>query len=79
MAQGADRANELNKRGTPPKRKLDPSPPKPGRKDVKGGAGRGAGHSKHAAARAKGLKTSQTRKAGPRKIRRGTTSRSGDK
>jgi hypothetical protein len=79
MQQGGDRGKGPNQTGTRPKKKVDPSPEKPGRKDLKSGAGRGAGHPKHAAAKAKGLKTSETRKAGPKKIRRGTTSRSADK
>jgi hypothetical protein len=79
MQNREDRDAVPGKRGTPPKRKVDPSPERPGRKDLKGAAGRGSGQPKHAATRANGLKTSETRKAGPRKIARGTTSRSADK
>jgi hypothetical protein len=79
MQQGGDRGKAPNETGTQPKKRVDPSPEKPGRKDVKGGAGAGAGHPKHAAQRASGQKTSETRKAGPKKTRRGTTTRSADK
>jgi hypothetical protein len=79
MAQGGDRGKSPNKTGTQPAtRRVDAPAGKPGRKDVKGGAGKGA-RGKHAAKAARGQKTSATRKAGPRKTRRGTTTRSGDK
>jgi hypothetical protein len=80
MAQGGDRGKGPNKTGTQPaSRRVDAPAGKPGRKDVKGGAGKGAARGKHAAKAARGQKTSQTRKAGPRKTPRGTTTRSGDK
>jgi hypothetical protein len=65
--------------GTLPRKRADAPAPKPGRRDLKAGAGRGAGHPKHAAKRSRGLKTSQTRKAGPKKTARGTTTRSADR
>jgi hypothetical protein len=80
MAQGGDRGKSPNETGTLPKRRVvrDAPLPKPGRKAVKGGPRRGA-TGKHAAAKASGAKTSETRKAGPKKIRPRTTTRSGDK
>jgi hypothetical protein len=79
MAQGGDRGKSPNETGTVPKRRVRDAPaPKPGRKAVKGGPRRGA-TGKHAATKARGAKTSQTRKGGPKKIPRGTTTRSGDK
>ncbi len=77
MALG--RGKRKNTFGTQPRKRVDAPAEKPGRKAVKGGAGRGAGHPKHAATRASGLKTTETRKAGPRKTRPRTTTRSGDK
>lgn len=77
--QGGDRGKGSRKTGTLPKKRGEAVQAKPGRKDVKGGPKRGAAGSKHAAAKAKGQKTSATRKAGPRKTPRGTTSRSGEK
>jgi hypothetical protein len=77
MALG--RGKRKNTTGTLPRKRVDAPAPKPGSKAVKGGAGRGAGQPKHAATRSAGLKTSETRKAGPKKTRRGTTTRSGDK
>jgi hypothetical protein len=69
-----------NRTGTlPKKRRVDAPAGKPGSKAVKGGPGRGAGRGKHAAQRASGAKTSQTRKAGPKKTPKGTTRRSGEK
>jgi hypothetical protein len=65
-----------NATGTLPRKRVDAPAPKPGRKNLKAGAGRGAGHPKHAATRSQGLKTSETRKAGPKKTARGTTTRS---
>jgi hypothetical protein len=41
--------------------------------------GKGAAKSKHAAQKAAGVKTSETRKAGPKKIAAGTTSRVSEK
>jgi hypothetical protein len=79
MAQGGDRGKAPNKTGTQPKRRAKDAPaPKPGRKSVKGGPRRGA-TGKHAATRAAGARTSQSRKAGPKKTRPRTTTRSGDK
>jgi hypothetical protein len=76
--QGGDRGKSRNLTGTLPKRRPSQKPDKPGRKSLKGGPGRRA-RGKHAAAKALGAKTSRTRKAGPRKTRRGTTTRSADK
>ena len=79
MAQSGDRGKSPNETGTLPTRRVTDAPaPKPGRKKVKGGPRRGA-TGKHAASNARGAKTSETRKAGPKKIPRGTTTRSGDK
>jgi hypothetical protein len=78
MNQGGDRGKSPNKTGTQPKKRVDAPAGKPGRKAVTGGVARRTGP-KHAATRAAGQKTSVTRKAGPRKTRRGTTTRSGDK
>ena len=79
MAQGGDRGKSPNENGTLPRRRVIDAPgPKPGRKAVQGGPQRGA-TGKHAATKARGAKTSETRKAGPKKIPRGTTTRSGDK
>ena len=80
MQQGGDRGKGPNTTGTQPKvRKVDAPGPKPGRQRVKAGAGRTAGHGKHSAQRSSGLKTSATRKAGPKKTRPDTTTRSGDR
>ena len=73
------KGKKKNVRGTNPRREAVDAPgPRPGRKSVKGGAGRSTGP-KHAATRAQGQKTSETRKAGPKKTRARTTTRSGDK
>jgi hypothetical protein len=77
--QGGDRGKGPNVTGTLPKKRVDAPAAKPGRKDVKGGAGRSAGRGKHAATKAAGARTSASRRAGPKKVRRGTTTRSGDK
>ena len=77
--QGGDRGKGPNVTGTQPRKRVDAPAPKPGRKSVKGGAGAGAGRGKHAAAGAQGAKTTQTRKAGPKKTARGTTTRSADR
>ena len=80
MAQGGDRGKGPSKTGTLPRtRRVDAPAGKPGRQDVKGGPGRGAGRGKRAAQGAGGARTSTTRKAGPRKTREGTTRRSGEK
>ena len=76
MALG--KGKRKNERGTNPRKRVDAPAEKPGRKAVKGGAGRGTGP-KHAATRAAGQKTGETRKAGPKKTRAKTTTRSGDK
>jgi hypothetical protein len=78
MAFGKGKKN--NTTATLPKKKRADAPgPKPGLEAVKGGPGRGAGRGKHAAKGAGGAKTSVTRKAGPKKTARGTTSRSGER
>jgi hypothetical protein len=79
MQEGGDRGKGPNQTGTQPKGRIKKSPDKPGNQDVKSGAGKGAAKAKHAAKKASGLKTSETRKAGPKKIAAGTTSRSADK
>jgi hypothetical protein len=74
------RGKRHNETGTLPKKRAADAPgPKPGRKSVKGGAGRGAGRGKHAATRAQGARTTETRKAGPKKTRAKTTTRSAEK
>jgi hypothetical protein len=79
MNQGGDRGKRPNTTGTRPKKRRANSPAAtPGREDVKGGVGRRTGP-KHAAQRASGQKTRVTRKAGPKKTPRGTTTRSADK
>jgi hypothetical protein len=77
MAFGKGKKNNVT--ATQPKKRAGGPGPTPGLKNVKGGPGRGAGHGKHAAQGAAGAKTSVTRKAGPKKTPRGTTSRSGNK
>jgi hypothetical protein len=79
MSEGGDRGKAPNKTGTQPKGRARQKPTKPGLKKIKSGAGRGAAKSKHAAKRAAGVRTSETRKAGPKKIQAKTTTRSGDK
>ena len=79
MQEGGDRGKGPNKTGTQPKGRVRETPDRPGDKDVKGGAGRGAAKATHAARKASGAKTSETRKAGPKKIAAGTTTKSGDK
>jgi hypothetical protein len=79
MAEGGDRGKSPNKTGTQPKGRVKESPTKPGNQAVKSGAGRSAAKSKHAASKAQGAATSETRKAGPKKIAARTTSKSGDK
>lgn len=74
------RGKRHNETGTLPKKRVVDAPgEKPGRKSVKGGAGRGAGQPKHAASRAQGVRTTATRKAGPKKTRPKTTRRSAEK
>lgn len=77
--QGGDRGKAPNETGTQPRKRVDAPASKPGRKSVKSGATKGAGRGKQAAKGAAGARTSQTRKAGPRKTARGTTTRSADK
>ena len=79
MQEGGDRGKGPNKTGTQPKGRIREAPDKPGNKDVKGGAGRRAAKATHAAKKAAGVRTSETRKAGPKKTAARTTSRSGDK
>ena len=76
--QGGDRGKSRNLTGTQPKRRIRERPDKPGRRDLKGGPGRRV-KGKHSAVKARGAKTSESRKAGPRKIPRGTTTRSADR
>jgi hypothetical protein len=75
MALG--KGKKKNVRGTNPRKRVDAPAAKPGRKSVKGPARRTG--PKHAATRAQGQKTSETRKAGPKKTRPRTTTRSADK
>jgi hypothetical protein len=79
MQEGGDRGKAPNVTGTQPKGRTTASPEKPGDKQLKGGAGKGAAKTKHAAKKAAGAKTSATRKAGPKKVTARTTSRSGEK
>ena len=79
MQEGGDRGKGPNKTGTQPRSRTSKSPDKPGNKLVKGGVGKGADKAKHAADLASGVKTSETRKAGPKKIAPRTTSRSSEK
>src|SRR5436309_5922506 len=74
MAEGGDRGKGPNKTGTQPKGRIKESPQKPGNEAVKAGVGKGAAQSKHAAKKAQGVATSETRKAGPKKIAARTTS-----
>jgi hypothetical protein len=80
MQEGGDRGKGPNKTGTQPTKRGDSPLPTPGNRDVKGGPGRGGSAStKHAAERGAGAKTTETRKAGPKKTAARTTTRSGDK
>jgi hypothetical protein len=87
MADQSDNSDQSNvrrkapkKTGTQPKAKAAKKPlSKPGVQEVKGGAGKGAKKSTHAAKKASGAKTSATRKAGPKSIPKGTTTKSKDK
>lgn len=82
MQEGGDRGKAPNKTGTQPKgtkTRTHQKAEKPGNKDTKRGAGRGAAGSEHAAEKAAGVRTSEIRKAGPKKIPARTTTRSGDK
>jgi hypothetical protein len=75
---GSNRGKVSNEMGTHPRRHTKSPASKPGTRAVESGPGRGLGRGKHAAKGAQGAKTSQTRKAGPNKTPRGTTTRSGD-
>jgi len=78
MAFGKGKKNNVT--ATQPKKRRAAAPgPKPGRQDIKLPRGRGAGRGKHAAEDTAGVKTTFTRKAGPKKTARGTTSRSGER
>jgi hypothetical protein len=66
-------------RGTPAKKRTKSPAAAPGARSVKGGPTKGAGRGKHAATRSQGVRTRATRKAGPKKTARKTTTRSGDK
>jgi hypothetical protein len=79
MAVG--KGKKKNVTGTQPRRRRNVDAPagKPGRKSVQGGAGREGGHPKRAATRSQGARTSETRKAGPKKTQPGTTRRSAEK
>ena len=79
MGEGGDRGKAPNKTGTQPKGRVREAPETPGTRAVKGGPGRGAAGSKHTAEKAAGVATSETRKAGPKKVPARTTTRSGDK
>ena len=79
MQEGGDRGKSPNKTGTQPKGRILHAPDKPGDKNVKSGAGKGARKSTHSARKAMGAGTSETRKAGPKKIAARSTSKSGDK
>jgi hypothetical protein len=68
----------LNKTGAQRKGRGRQKPNKPGPNEVEGGAGRGAAKSKHAAKLAAGSRTSEPKKAAPKRILAGTTTRSGD-
>ena len=77
MQEGGDRRKSPNKTGTQPN-PLTKSPKKPADKST-AGAGKGAAKAKHAAEKTRGVATSETRQAGPRKVAARTTSRSGEK
>ena len=77
MALG--RGKRKNVTGTHPRKRVDAPAGKPGRKSVKGGPARGGGHPKHAAQRSQGARTTETRKAGPKKTPKGTARRSAEK
>jgi hypothetical protein len=76
MALG--KGKRKNEYGTQPRKRVDAPAPKPGLKSVKAGPRLALGP-KHAASRASGQKTTVTRKAGPKKTRARTTTRSADK
>ena len=66
-------------KGTPPKKRTQSPAPAPGTESVKSGPGKGSGRGKHSAAKSQSVRTGATRKAGPKKTARKTTTRSGDK
>jgi FRG domain-containing protein len=72
MNHGGNRGKAPNETATQPKRQVGLRPHKPGRRVVKGGPGRRTS-GKHAATKARGARTSSTRKAGPQETPRGTT------
>jgi len=72
------KGKKKNVTGTQPRKRAAAPAATPGRKSVKGGPARRTGP-KHAAQRAQGQKASETRKAGPKKTRPRTTTRSADK
>lgn len=78
-SEGGAGGKAPNKAGTQPTGRIRQKPGKPGRKKIKGGAGLSAAKSKYATKRSAGVRTSETRKAGPKKIPARTTTRSGDK
>ena len=79
MQEGGDRGKGPNKTGTQPKGRVRETHDKPGDEEVKGGAGKGVAKATHSARKAAGVRTSETRKAGPKKIAARTTSKSGEK
>jgi hypothetical protein len=79
MQEGGDRGKSPNQTGTRPKGRERQSPGTPGNQAVKSAQGLGAAGSKHEAERSAGARTSETRKAGPKKTPARTTTRSGDK
>ena len=79
MQEGGDRGKGPNVTGTQPKGRVRENPGTPGNKQVKSGAGKGTAKTKHAAKKAAGVKTSETRKAGPKKISARTTAKSSAK
>jgi hypothetical protein len=79
MNEGGDRGKAPNETGTQPVGRVREQPDVPGDTAAKGGPGRGPAKSVHAAEKAAGVRTSETRKAGPKSIPPKTTSRSSEK
>ena len=77
QAEG-DQGKAPNVTDTQPKGRARHYAEKPESKQVKGNAGKGAAKAKHAAKKATGVKTSVTRKVGPKKTAARNTSRSGE-
>jgi hypothetical protein len=78
--KGGDKGKSPNVTGTQPKGHESREANSPGAEAVyEGPAGRGAVGSKRAADVAKGARTTEPRKGGPRKTPARTTTRSGDK